>query len=267
MIYLSPPSISASCQDALVKYQAEVNGEADYPKQLIKAKAIWPGRKQNKPFEEVKEKLRAMSSGARRCHYCEDSYADEIEHIRPKNLFPSQTFVWENYLYACGPCNGPKGDQFSTFDPISKQAIKLLSPLSAEPSFADALLIDPRAEDPFPLIFLDLKDSFFFQPWEDNPNARDYQRAKYTIKILRLNLRDDLVQARKNAYANYRARLREYSQIRDAGATQAILDSQIQEIQTEQHPSVWQEMKGRGGRFQLPELANLFRAAPEALGW
>ena len=48
--------------------------------------------------------------------YCEDSVGDEVEHHRPKNLYPDHTFLWDNYLYACGPCNGPKNNRFAVFD-------------------------------------------------------------------------------------------------------------------------------------------------------
>lgn len=42
-----------------------------------------------------------------------DSAADEVEHIAPKALFPERVFDWTNYIYACGPCNGPKSNRYS----------------------------------------------------------------------------------------------------------------------------------------------------------
>ena len=45
--------------------------------------------------------------------YCEDSVADEVEHFRPKDLYPDVVFAWRNYLYACGQCNGGKNNRFS----------------------------------------------------------------------------------------------------------------------------------------------------------
>jgi hypothetical protein len=35
---------------------------------------------------------------------------DEAEHINPKDLYLERVFDWANYLYACGPCNGPKSN-------------------------------------------------------------------------------------------------------------------------------------------------------------
>ena len=33
-----------------------------------------------------------MCAGAKRCMYCEDSAADEVEHHLPKNLYPEFVF-------------------------------------------------------------------------------------------------------------------------------------------------------------------------------
>lgn len=34
----------------------------------------------------------------------------------PKNMYPEKVFVWSNYLFSCGLCNGPKNNQFAVFD-------------------------------------------------------------------------------------------------------------------------------------------------------
>lgn len=85
---------------------------------------------------EVKAALRAMF--AEKCAYCEHAisvgYYGDIEHFRPKALFPDQTFSWTNLLFSCAICNNAahKADYF---------------PLAADGS---PLLIDPTdpADDP-----------------------------------------------------------------------------------------------------------------------
>lgn len=125
-----------------------------------------------------------------------------------------------------------------------------------------------RLEDPSAFLFLDIfNDSFAFEPWETEPNSPAYQRAAYTIEVLRLNARDDLVQARRLAYSNYTARLAQYIMRKAQQAPQNQLSTMIDQIQKEAHPSVWQEMKQNRTRRHIPELADLFRQAPEALGW
>ncbi|MEM7655027.1 MAG: aminoglycoside phosphotransferase [Bacteroidota bacterium] len=268
MVQLPKVSISTECVESLQQYQAEIDTLSDYASQVEKAKAIWSSRKQNQPFEEVKSKLIEMCSGARRCHYCEDSMADEMEHFRPKNLYPSQTFVWENYLYSCGPCNGPKGDQFAIFEAATGKRIELNAPLPASPPPGLALLINPREEDPTQLLFLDIvAQSFVFQPWADDTNTPEFQRAQYSIDILRLNQRADLINARKLAYGNYKARLKEYTSGKKEGIPTSQLEEMIAQIKLEQHPSVWVEMKQERTYSNIEELQELFDLTPEALLW
>lgn len=99
------------------------------PVQIRKAEG-----KYNHP--EVKAALRAMF--AEKCAYCEHAisvgYYGDIEHFRPKALFPDLTFSWTNLLFSCAICNNAahKADYF---------------PLAADGS---PLLIDPTdpADDP-----------------------------------------------------------------------------------------------------------------------
>ena len=68
-------------------------------------RAIW-GR--------AKAALAAMSH--RKCAYCESPISAErsaaVEHFRPKALFPSLVYDWDNYLLGCGGCNGAKADRW-----------------------------------------------------------------------------------------------------------------------------------------------------------
>jgi len=76
-------------------------GRSDLAKRLFSRRNI----KGNAIFDKIKVQLTRMDSGASRCAYCEDSVSDEVEHIFPKDLYPGRCFDWDNYVYACGPCN------------------------------------------------------------------------------------------------------------------------------------------------------------------
>lgn len=268
MIALQNRTPSEPTLNALAGYQSEIDQKDSYPERVAEARRIWPSRSQNAPFREVKTILTTMCSGARRCCYCEDSMADEVEHIWPKDFYPNKTFAWENYLYACGPCNGPKGSQFALFVDGNPELVVLEHPEEGpkdEPPPGAPVLINPRDEDPMGLLWLDIQDSFAFTSLDDDPASRAFRRARYTIDILKLNSRDNLLMARRNAYGNYRARLREYISQRDAGAIAEELHELIRGIQTEHHPTVWREMKRQ--HEGIPELLELFNQAPEALNW
>ena len=120
---------------------------------------------------DVKEALRAMSH--EKCVYCESrithiDYGD-IEHYRPKSLYPHLTFQWENLLLACGVCNGAeqKGSKFPLQDEDESQPL-LLNPCEDEPrdhlAFDGAWLVPrtPRGEATRDILGLN-RDALFDQ--------------------------------------------------------------------------------------------------------
>ena len=222
-------------------------------------------RRRNRVFNVVRRTLEGMCFGVQRCGYCEDSVGDEIEHIRPKNLYPERTFVWENYLLACGGCNRAKGDNFSVLDgggDLVNVARRRGTPIR-RPAPGTPALIDPRREDPLAFLALEIEDTFLFLPRDDLRGA-DERRAEYTIGLLKLN-RDVLSRARCRAYGHYRARLVEYRHDRDADAGASALKRRSEAIRTGDHPTVWREMQRQ--QDDIPELRRLFANVPEALQW
>ncbi len=269
MIRLPYISLSESARKSLHGYQAEIDELPTYKNRVEAAKRLFSNRNRpsNPTFREVRSKLRGMCQGPRRCGYCEDSYADEIEHIRPKALYPEQVFIWENYLYSCGPCNGPKNNQFKVFDRLSDLPVDVSrsknAPITPPPP-GDYVLIDPRVENPLDYIILDLKETFFFVEIAE-AGSRDYERAKYTIEILRLNDRDALIKARRSAYQSFVARLFEYREMKKSGMTPDELEPLSDGIKTMHHQTVWAEIKRQ--RNNHLKLSELFEDIPEALDW
>ncbi|MBI1311252.1 TIGR02646 family protein [bacterium] len=62
----------------------------------------------------VKDELDKMSDG--RCAYCEQLInarrSGQVEHFKPKSLFPTLTYDVDNYFLACNGCNGAKSDKW-----------------------------------------------------------------------------------------------------------------------------------------------------------
>lgn len=252
----------------LRRLQRRIDEIEDYEERVTRAKQSFRQRNRtgDPTFRVVRSTLTRMCSGARRCGYCEDSVADEVEHIRPKDLYPEATFAWWNYLYACGPCNGPKNNQFAVFSDRIGELItvtrKQRDPV-VPPEPGQMVLIDPRREDPLQFMQLDLIDTFYFVP-NGEEDSREYQRAARTSGILTLN-RDFLASARQEAYGHYRARLFEYVELRERGDSEAKLDKRINALRRMGHPTVWREMKRQG--HLVEELRILFEQAPEAFDW
>lgn len=269
MIGLRDPGISAATTQRLAALQQEVVTSGNYAQQVAAAKELFPrhNRGDRPPFQEVRHALATMCSGLAHCMYCEDAPADEVEHVRPKDLYPEVVFAWDNFLFACGRCNGSKSARFCVFHPRGgASAVDVTRTRGAPvvpPLDGDPLLIDPRSEDPMVSLWLDLS-TFFFVPVA-NRSLRDRQRAAYTIDLLDLNRRDLLVRARRGAYGHFRDHLRCYAFERDADPAAPGLSLRASRLREMSHATVWAEMKRQ--RAQHPELAVLFTAAPEALAW
>ena len=249
----------------LLALQTHVNAGADFAQQVLRAKAKFAS-KPSTLFKKVRARLSDMAGQLVRCAYCEDSCADEVEHIYPKDFYPGRVFDWNNYLFACGPCNGGKSNKFSVLLAgnvvVSLPDHRAANGMVPPPAGATSL-IDPRVEDPLQFLWLDMMQTFRFTVLdEDDAVAR--VRAKSTIDDLGLN-RDVLVEARKNAFQGYGDRLAQYVARQIAGDTPPELAPRIQSLKTTPHRTVWLEMKRQ--RVAFPMLNSAFVAAPEAMAW
>ncbi|MCC2668141.1 MAG: hypothetical protein K0Q72_612 [Armatimonadetes bacterium] len=252
----------------LAGYQQQVDQAGDYAAQVAEAKRLFSLRntRENATFKSVKQVLSGMCSGVRRCVYCEDSLADEVEHIKPKDLYPEEVFRWPNYVYACGPCNGPKNNQFAVLDEDTGALVRVTRKRKAPvvpPAPGQAALLNPREVDPLEYLELDLIDTFTFVP-RAGLGQRGKRQAEYTIELLFQN-RDDLALTHRAAYEDYLAHLRAYTKCRLAIAPAAELNWLKEQLLGRRNPTVWKEMQRRPN--SRPELSAAFTDEPEALSW
>ncbi len=268
MIQLRRIELPPGADGKLRSWQREIDDLADYAARISVAKERFARRNRpdNAVFRVVREFLGMMCCGVVRCVYCEDSMADEVEHIWPKDSYPEFVFVWANYVFACGPCNGRKNNHFAVFAVVTGQFTEVTRnprALVTPPTPGQMVFIDPCGEDGLTMMDLDFETGELLP--RGRKNSKRYQRAQYTIEILGLNKRGNLLRARRAAYRDYRALLGEYVKRRDEGASQPDLDDLISFLKGRQHPTVWAEMKRQ--RQLIDELKQLFAKAPEALGW
>ena len=88
-------------RDGFTKYAPEVllqsSGKVTFP-------AVWGSDKR------ARTALDDWSHG--KCAYCETLInarrSQQVEHFKPKSLFPSLAYDWNNYFLACNGCNGAK---------------------------------------------------------------------------------------------------------------------------------------------------------------
>jgi len=257
------PSLAVYLSDA----QAIVNGAGTYREKIELANSRWQAlnRNTNARFMQIRDLLSSLHGDLQRCAYCEDSLGHQIEHVFPKVLFPSVVFSWDNFLHACGSCNGTKLAKFSVFGPGGVVIeLKNRQPPDNEPLGTHPLLINPRVENPLDFLILDLYETFHFVP-----TGHCADRANYTIETLQLNHRAGLVAARKTALALYRSSIIEYEKEKSGAANLSTLKKIAKRISCEMpHRTVWEEIKRQQARAPwLIDFRNFFLVHPEAVGW
>lgn len=290
MIQLVSKSLSKETQNQLDALQVLVNTKPDFEEKAAEAKALWKAKespkKRKAAFEEVKEVLTSMCVAVETCNYCEQNEANDIEHIHPKSFFPELAFTWDNYLLACKQCNtGYKLDKCHVLD-AANSPITLLRK-KAPIGGSTVAFINPRIEDPNEFMLLNMQ-TFKFDIFDDLEIVAQH-KAEKTLEILKLNERDPLIQARKNAAIFFYERLDRLIKILAATSNAAIydlltpydvLDTKIsleqnkddievnhkKAIQQHQHPSVWYAIK-TVSRHTDARWKALFEQLPQALDW
>lgn len=276
MLKLPEREISEAAAAALDELQAKVDAGADFPARAKLASEWWNKKTSKsahkKAFAEIRKTLGEMAFGSVRCAYCEDSAADEIEHIAAKTVTPSRAFHWTNYCFACGPCNAPKGNRHAIIA-ANGQADEIdPKQLDEEPTRSSAFL-DPRSDQCQDFFELDIggvtPNGEQLPPTSEilvrsGLSPRNGARAKWTLEVLNLN-REIVRKARETALQSYRASLTEYATEKANGADQGILDTMRKGILSMPHPTVLNELIRQ--RATQPKVRNAITAAPEILTW
>lgn len=140
------------------------------------ANRIYMSSRQAVWFTEVTNALKEMSGLGERCMLCSGSECSQVEHFRPKAVFPLEAMDWENFLWVCGICNQNKGDRF---------------PPDTEPG---ERIINPVTENVWEFFFID-EFGNLTPRWRLDLENID-PRADITIRVIGLD-RDALQQTRQ----------------------------------------------------------------------
>lgn len=236
----------------LAARQGEIDSWGTFQERVEFAKQLF-GDKSRALFSRVRSALQVAAGDLVRCGYCEDSCADEVEHVWPKNFFPGRTFDHSNYLFACGICNPAKNDKFSVRHagtwvdlPAQRKTLGFVVPPSTDTRF-----IDPLTEEPLDLLWLDILEKTFMIVPINDPGTLEHDRATFTIDALRLN-REFLVESRRNAYTGFTDRIHRYIDCKENGDDQALLDQRLFELRRTPHQTVRMEMRRQLGIIDQP---------------
>lgn len=113
-----PPKILLENKDLwtreLMDNILQFNSFAKIPKEI--KDRMW----QNYRHPDIKEAL--FQASHNKCAFCESKPAEsgniEIEHFKPKSLYPQLAFAWENLLPVCRKCNESKSSWDTEKEPI-----------------------------------------------------------------------------------------------------------------------------------------------------
>lgn len=86
MIQLQEIQLPLTARGKLRRWQADIDKIASYEDRVAEADKKFKSRNttRNTTFKSVRQALTQMCSGARRCCYCEDSAADEVNTSNPR---------------------------------------------------------------------------------------------------------------------------------------------------------------------------------------
>lgn len=130
-------------------------------------------------FMPVVDALKSMSGPGGCCMFCSRNESSDIEHFRPKSVFPEHAMDWLNFLWACTLCNRNKGNRF---------------PPHTDPG---GMILNPIDDDPWQFLYLDDIGRVYAR-LDETSNAL-HPRAISTIGLLKLN-REDLLASRQIRY-------------------------------------------------------------------
>ena len=157
---------------------------------------------------------------------CSGSEATQVEHYRPKAVYPDRTFQWENLLWVCSACNQSKGNRFDEGMPP----------------------INPIDDPVWEYLFID-EFGILCAKW--NPAADDLDpRALRTIELLGLD-REPLQESRLARLIDLRKKIADTISLMEGGAL-APEDLQLRAIEWFEQP------------FQ-PDVADYFLDGPGSL--
>ena len=174
MRHLPPrPALPVASVRRLTAKTKLIEDATDRPGTAIR---IYTSSRQAKWFEPITDALKAMAGPGERCMFCSGSESSQVEHFRPKAIFPLRAMEWENLFWTCGICNQSKGDRFPPDTEVGE------------------MVIDPTTENVWEFFFVD-EFGNLTERWQDGINDVD-QRARTTVRILSLD-RDALQQSRQ----------------------------------------------------------------------
>ena len=184
-----PAPVAARLATETAAIKSHVNSKTEAERRFNNAR-------KTKWFKPIVDKLAELSGSGQRCMFCSGSEASDVEHYRPKAVFPHLAMTWENYLWSCTPCNRSKSNRF---------------PPHTEPG---ETFVNPLDEDVWEFFFID--EFGILTPCYDSKAGSLNQRAVTTRDFLDLN-REAVQESRKIRLDDLKDQVKETLQLLSLG--------------------------------------------------
>lgn len=222
--------LSSGIKSRLVEETKKITASA-MPKE--EADRIYGNARDAVWFRPVVSALKKLTGLGQRCMFCSGSESSDVEHYRPKAVFPHLAMTWENYLWACTPCNRAKSSQF---------------PLAGDNS---AVLINPLDENVWRYFYIDAFGNL--TPLWDVQRDDFNPRGKETARIIGLD-RQVLQESRRSRMDDLKEKVQDTASLLKSGdITVSAVRSRLSKWRRQPfHPDVADYFLNGPGRGEQP---------------
>lgn len=169
-------------EPALEEYLGQIQSQVDSGSDVA---ATWRAQRQRARMKQIIRVLASMTGPRERCMFCEDSRGTDVEHFRPKSLYPQHAFRWPNFLWICTGCNRSKGNRF----PCDSSGLPLL--------------IDPTTEKPWDFLFFDSDTGLITARWQAETGAES-PKGRAMVEVLSTLQHQAVTEGRRRTSARLR---------------------------------------------------------------
>jgi len=147
--------------------------------------------------DDVKKQLKELYKN--KCAFCETNIERwDVEHFRPKSLYPWLAYSWDNLLLACPTCNGYKNNHFAVLNSrvkFKEEDLANIHNLAKKYNESeDNLFINPELEN-------DIHQKLIFD--KTGKISSNDKKVQYTIETCKLDREDLNIERRKQVLNQY----------------------------------------------------------------
>jgi uncharacterized protein (TIGR02646 family) len=181
---LARPTLEPDLGEYLDRMQGLVDSGANIA-------ALWKVQRPGASMRRIAQVLARIAGPRERCMYCEDSRGTDIEHFKPKSLYPAQVFRWLNFLWICAACNRSKGNRFPC------------------DSAGQPLLLDPTQDEPWDHLFFDPETGEITARW-DSATGAESPRGIALMEIISSLRHQAVTEGRRRTYQRLKRAVRSF---------------------------------------------------------